>query len=152
MVTRMQVGEAVNGGARRFGRGWGTIGRRPLVAVAITAALLVSLVASVAVSRVDRSDPALAERAQVIQQNPDADANAMANAAVRQPDAVMSRERQQFLEWNLYLPVPDSTSVGPSQHGDQQAQLYEIEVRDTGHGTTGADDGPCRSPGRSCDR
>ena len=152
MVTRMQAGEAVNNGVRGFGRGWATIGRRPLVAVTITAALLVALVASVAVSRVDRSDPALVERAQVTQQNPDADANAMANAAVRQPDAVTSRERQQFLEWNLYLPVADSTGVGPSQQGDQPAQLYAIEVRATGHGMTGGDDGPCRKPWRSCDR
>ena len=152
MVTRMQAGEAINSGARGFGRSWATIGRRPLVALAISTALLVALVAGVAVSRVDRSDPALAERAQVIQQYPDADANAMASAGVRQPEAATSRERQQFLEWNLYLPVADSTSVGSSQHGDQQAQLYAIEVRDNGHGTIGADDGPCRSPGRSCDR
>ena len=34
----------------------------------------------------------------------------------------------------------------------QQAQLYAIEVRDNGAGTTDGDGGPCRTPGRSCDR
>ncbi len=33
-----------------------------------------------------------------------------------------------------------------------QARLYAIEVRDNGAGTTDGDGGPCRVPGRSCDR
>ena len=33
-----------------------------------------------------------------------------------------------------------------------QARLYAIEVRDSGAGTTDGDGGPCRAPGRSCDR
>jgi hypothetical protein len=46
------------------------------------------------------------------------------------------------------VPAP-TTPVGT---GRQQAELYAIEVRDNGAGTTGGDSGSCRSPGASCDR
>ncbi len=77
MVTRMQAGEGVTHGVQGFGRGRARIGRRPLVAWTIIAALLAALVASVAASRASRSDPALVEQAQVIQQDPGADAYSM---------------------------------------------------------------------------
>jgi hypothetical protein len=34
----------------------------------------------------------------------------------------------------------------------QQAELYGIEVRDNGAGTTGGDSSPCRNPGNPCNR
>ena len=46
-----------------------------------------------------------------------------------------------------YAPAAPATTSG-----GQQAELYAIEVRDNGAGTTGGDSGPCREPGRSCDR
>ena len=36
--------------------------------------------------------------------------------------------------------------------GRQQAELYATEVRDNGVTTAANDSGPCREPGRSCDR
>ena len=167
MVTRVQGSKAANGGTRSVGRGWARLSTRPLVVATIIAALLVTLLAGVVVSRAytsdsavvaqagiiqqtqrlahrqRRADSAAAEQASVIQQDPDTDAQTMASAAVSQPGAVTSLERLLFLERNWYLPVGDSADAGPGQRGSQQARLHEIEVRDNGDGAAGGAVGPC---------
>ena len=74
---------------------------------------------------------------------------------------VAGRGRQRFLEMNdlpgAALGWTDARDYAPAAapattSGRQQAELYAIEVRDNGAGTTSGDSGPCRSPGASCDR
>ena len=45
-----------------------------------------------------------------------------------------------------------SAPTAPVGTGRQQAELYAIEVRDNGAGTTSGDGGPCHVPGRPCNR
>ena len=52
------------------------------------------------------------------------------------------------------VPEEDFAPVTASPAGTnrQQARLYAIELRDYGQDTTEGDSGPCRTPGRSCNR
>ena len=131
-------------------------GKRQRWGMALIAALVLVLIAGVAAGRALSTEPTDASvpgQDQVIQQDPDADASAMAQAA--RPADTADRAQAERTQTDLgrtdardYAPVaaPATTS------GRQQAELYATEVRDNGAGTTGGDSGPCRKPWQSCDR
>ncbi len=170
MVTGVQAGKAADGGARSLGRGWTKVSNRPLAVATIIAALLVTLLTGAVASRAYTFDPAVvaqpgviqqtqrlahrqrrpdsaaAGQAPVIQQNPDNDAQAMAGAAVNQPEVapVTSMARQRFLEMNM-LPETVGNSLPPGPHGSLLRQLIASEERDRGPLATpsAAFDTPC---------
>ena len=172
IIPKATVGELA---PRRTFRGR-LAANRQLRGVAIVAALVLALVASLAIGRalqadqvggvaslapVDRYDWEQAERTQTggavvpgfIELHEDqrppvtvaAPALAAAYTGACRSDVAGCVPEERLIPG---VPVP-TTPVGT---GRQQAELYAIEVRDNGAGTTGGDSGSCREPGRSCDR
>ena len=118
-------------------------GKRRQWGMALIAALVLALIAGVAAGRALSTAPTAASvpgQERGIQQDPDADASTLAQAARTQTNLGWTDARD-------YAPAAPATTSG-----GQQAELYAIEVRDNGAGTTGGDSGPCRKPWRSCDR
>ncbi len=156
MAIQIEADATVSELGQQEVRGGKRGGKRHWWGMALIAALALALIAGVAAGRAlstEPSDASVPGQERVIRQDPDADAFAMAQAA-RPADTVdweQAGRTQTNLGWTDardYAPAaaPATTS------GSQQAELYAIEVRDNGAGTTEGDGGPCREPGRSCDR
>ena len=123
------------------------------IGATLVAALLLALVASTATSRTVSSGPVAGGQAHVIQQNPDADAYAMASAAVAQAPAagVISAERQKFLTANE---LPEESGLALDRSGAALQQLIATEERDSGPFVTQGTsfEPPCPQFHRGCNR
>ena len=141
MATKIRADETVSGLGQQGTSGGKLGGTRQRWGVAIIAALVLALIASVAVGQALSSRPTDASapvQERVIQQDPDADAYAMAQWA---------RPADTF-DWEQW----DRTQVAPPQ----SAAPFDWEQYERTHSLAGAgtsdSDSACRGPGRSCDR
>ena len=141
MATQGTADAMVSGRGQQEAIGGERAGRRRRRGVAMIGALVLALLASVAVSRAlpaRPADPSAPGQLRVIQQDPDADAYAMAQAA---------RPADTF-DWEQW----DRTQVAPPQSADP----FDWEQHERTHSLAGAgpsdSDSACREPGRSCDR
>ena len=144
MATQIQADATVSALGQEEASDGTRSGKRQRWGMALIAALVLALITGVAAGRVLSTAPTAGSvpgQDRVIQQDPDADASAMAQAARTQTDLGWTDARD-------YAPAaaPATTS------GGQQAELYATEVRDNGVTAAAGDSGPCRKPWRSCDR
>ena len=151
MATQIKSDAMVSGPEQQGAISGKRGGKRHRRGVVIIAALVLALIASVAVGRALSSEPTDANapnQERVIQQDPDADAYAMAQAA--RPSDTGDQEQAERTQTNLgwtdardYAPVaaPPATSAPTDLvhwlEQAQQAHLRDIEVRDNGTGTSG---------------
>jgi hypothetical protein len=170
MATQSKADAMVSGRGQQEAIGGKRAGKRRPLGVALIGALMLALLASVAVSRALPARPAdsgapVQER--VIQQDPDADAYAMAQAA--RPADTFDREQWERTQtsgpavytspcrWGDDGCVSDDAPTPAALPGESPCLLggsapCGIQAgHDNGVGTTD-DDSACREPGRSCDR
>ena len=141
MATQIKSDAMVSGRGQREAIGGKRGGKRQRRVVALIGALVLALIASVAVSQALPAGPAGSSapvQQRVIQQDPDADAYAMAQAA---------RPADTF-DWEQW----DRTQVAPPDAADSfDWEQYERTQSLASAGTSDSDSA-CREPGRSCDR
>lgn len=177
MVIRAQAGAAADGGVRTRGRGWARLGSPRPVVLLIGLGALLALAAGLAAYQARSSGPAARTAAgdasgMAQQQFLDRNTHLPVGAGVaagqsgsqqRQLATIDRRDsgpiavsgdssgRPGSLGWVEARDYPASPAGRPTG-ASQQPHLYGIEQRDNGMGATAGDSGPCREPGRSCDR